>query len=298
MSATCTCPQLFGQPVQCILTVRGTETSFSTSSVTFNARALVSIMACPQNWLPVHATRLFIRREGYGENFSKSGSLRSASTCVSFTLGIIMFCSTVRRSSPELYWSARRASSNMSEACRRPTAEVSVGLEDRFAHGNDVLSGHPRIEGHSLSTSLGAKESAHQKIEAEFSILHRRHLPVMNAESRLVYGRVSTISWGSMPARGLPTGLRTLSIPLCKLVSPTAARPSMMAGTSGSCTPRICQFCRVVTSAHPSLLYPSTTLARYRVCSLVVTPFGSFSRIMNRPSACNPTTRSSSAHKP
>uniref|UniRef100_A0A0D3ENN3 Uncharacterized protein n=1 Tax=Oryza barthii TaxID=65489 RepID=A0A0D3ENN3_9ORYZ len=88
-----------------------------------------------------------------------------------------------------------------------------------------------------------------------------------------------------MPASGLPTGLRTLSMPLWRLVRPTALSPSRMAGTSGSVTPRICQFWRVVTSAQPSLPYASITLARYLVCSLVVTPFGSFSRIMNRPSA-------------
>ncbi|KAL0545962.1 hypothetical protein IC582_015866 [Cucumis melo] len=92
------------------------------------------------------------------------------------------------------------------------------------------------------------------------------------------------ISSGSMPARGFPTGFLTLSIPLCRLVSPTPASPLRISGTSARTTPRICQFWRVVTSAQPSLPYFRITLAKYLVCWLVVTPFGSFNLIMNLPS--------------
>ncbi|MFS7933435.1 hypothetical protein Hanom_Chr04g00379761 [Helianthus anomalus] len=106
----------------------------------------------------------------------------------------------------------------------------------------------------------------------------------MNCDNKFVYGLVSTISYGSIPAIGFPTGFLTLSIPLCRLVNPTSSRPLKIAGASGSVTPRICQFWRVVTSAQPRSPYCFITLAKYLVCALVVTPFGSFNRIINRPS--------------
>nr|ACR34389.1 unknown [Zea mays]ACR36823.1 unknown [Zea mays] len=123
MSATCTWAQLLGHPVQCMRTGRGTATRFSTSRATCSARALVSMMACPQNWLPVHATRPRSSSDGCGERRCRcsSGSASSASSLRLLTLGSTTFCSTVSRSSPVPYSSARRASSNMSAACSRPT---------------------------------------------------------------------------------------------------------------------------------------------------------------------------------
>ncbi|KAK8635833.1 hypothetical protein V6N13_004548 [Hibiscus sabdariffa] len=49
------------------------------------------------------------------------------------------------------------------------------------------------------------------------------------------------------------------------LVKPTSLRPLSTSDTSGSTTPRICQFCMVVTLAQPSFPYFLITLARYRV---------------------------------
>lgn len=101
----------------------------------------------------------------------------------------------------------------------------------------------------------------------------------------LTRARVSKISCGSIPASGLPTGLRTLSSPDWIVERPTACRPSRISGTSGSWTPRNWKFWRVVMSAQPSSPYLAMVLPRKRTCSEVTMPFGIFVRIMKRPSA-------------
>ena len=57
----------------------------------------------------------------------------------------------------------------------------------------------------------------------------------------------------------------------------------MYVGASLSSMPRSWKFWRVVISAQPSSPHASTTEARYRVCSEVITPLGSLRRIMYRP---------------
>mmetsp|Transcript_15887 Transcript_15887/g.42760 ORF Transcript_15887/g.42760 Transcript_15887/m.42760 type:complete len:284 (+) Transcript_15887:617-1468(+) len=127
MSPTCAWPQLLGQPVQCMRTRRGMSSCSSRALVTRSARSLVSTRPWPQNCEPVHATRPR-RRDISCSTFNRpsvrAGSLRSSSTRSLSTLGRMMFCSTVMRSSPAEYLSARSARARISATKRRPVGIV------------------------------------------------------------------------------------------------------------------------------------------------------------------------------
>mmetsp|Transcript_4892 Transcript_4892/g.20792 ORF Transcript_4892/g.20792 Transcript_4892/m.20792 type:complete len:249 (-) Transcript_4892:1418-2164(-) len=121
MSATCTGAHEFGQPVQIMRrSPLGKSSTDSRCSAVSYALFLVSICAKPQNCLPVHATMPATTAPGETVKRESRGSARSASTFSAGTSGMMKFCSTVRRSSPEPYMSARSAISRRSSPCRRP----------------------------------------------------------------------------------------------------------------------------------------------------------------------------------
>ena len=120
MSATCTWPQLLGQPVHIMRMSRGSSSTLSRCSATRHAVCFVSIWLKPQNWLPVQATRPPMRRPGNGVNAASSGSASSAATRSVGTPAMMKFCSTVRRTSPLPYASARSPSAARSAASMRP----------------------------------------------------------------------------------------------------------------------------------------------------------------------------------
>mmetsp|Transcript_3449 Transcript_3449/g.11480 ORF Transcript_3449/g.11480 Transcript_3449/m.11480 type:complete len:325 (-) Transcript_3449:906-1880(-) len=128
MSPTWAWPHELGHPVQCIRTSLGRSSCASRASATRTARCLVSIMATGQNWLPVHETRprmMELACSTRRRPWVRAGSARRASTRSAGTLGRITFCSTVSRSSPPVYSSARSASARISAADRRPTGTVT-----------------------------------------------------------------------------------------------------------------------------------------------------------------------------
>mmetsp|Transcript_9949 Transcript_9949/g.27208 ORF Transcript_9949/g.27208 Transcript_9949/m.27208 type:complete len:215 (-) Transcript_9949:406-1050(-) len=123
MSATWTCPQLFGHPVQWMRIGRSTVTRSSSFLERASAFPLVSINASPQNWAPVQDTTLPSMKPGDADMRDPLPSTGSASislTLPSSTLGKIRFCSTVMRISPAEYLSARSARSRHSVWLRRP----------------------------------------------------------------------------------------------------------------------------------------------------------------------------------
>lgn len=125
MSATCTWPQEFGQPVHIMRMSRGRSSTLSSSSATRHAVCFVSIWEKPQNWLPVHATRPAMSLPGNAVYFWSSGSASSAAVLSLGTLGMMKFCSTVSRSSEEPYLSARSAICTMSSASSRPPGTLT-----------------------------------------------------------------------------------------------------------------------------------------------------------------------------
>mmetsp|Transcript_8928 Transcript_8928/g.19450 ORF Transcript_8928/g.19450 Transcript_8928/m.19450 type:complete len:274 (-) Transcript_8928:959-1780(-) len=123
MSAAWACPHEFGHPVKWIRSGRGTSKSSSSLRVSMSAFALVSMSARPQNCEPVHETVLPRMLPGVTDKCLPSASAGSAYRASSFdscTLGRITFCSTVSRTSPAEYLSARSASSLQLSGCRRP----------------------------------------------------------------------------------------------------------------------------------------------------------------------------------
>mmetsp|Transcript_9388 Transcript_9388/g.34972 ORF Transcript_9388/g.34972 Transcript_9388/m.34972 type:complete len:303 (+) Transcript_9388:1081-1989(+) len=121
MSATCTGAHEFGHPVQIIRrSPLGKSSTLSRCSAVAYACFLVSICANPQNCFPGHATIPASTAPGVTVRRCSSGSARRAESFASGTSGKMKFCSTVRRSSPEPYISAKSAMSFMSSACSRP----------------------------------------------------------------------------------------------------------------------------------------------------------------------------------
>ena len=95
-------------------------------------------------------------------------------------------------------------------------------------------------------------------------------------------GRLSSVSWGSSPAMGQPLTLRTLSMPLCCVVSPAAERRCRMRGASMIVIQRSCRFWRVVRSHWPRpKRFAISPMAA--TCSLVRTPLGMRGRSMKKP---------------
>mmetsp|Transcript_32011 Transcript_32011/g.62504 ORF Transcript_32011/g.62504 Transcript_32011/m.62504 type:complete len:250 (+) Transcript_32011:1295-2044(+) len=97
-----------------------------------------------------------------------------------------------------------------------------------------------------------------------------------------------------MPARGLPTRLRTLSMPDWTEKSPTSRRAFQCLGRSSSLRPRIWRFWRVVMSPQAStsqssrlpVSYSAMTSATTRHCLVVTMPLGTRSLHMKVPGAC------------
>merc|ERR1719460_1117408 len=104
-------PQEFGQPVQWTLTGFGASTSASTFAMTLSATVLVSMIAKGQNCAPVQETMGPLTFPGSTANrpIVSAGSSSNASILSAGTFGNIKFCSTVSRTSPSLYLSARSA---------------------------------------------------------------------------------------------------------------------------------------------------------------------------------------------
>mmetsp|Transcript_14396 Transcript_14396/g.42331 ORF Transcript_14396/g.42331 Transcript_14396/m.42331 type:complete len:253 (-) Transcript_14396:951-1709(-) len=127
MSPTCAWPQLLGQPVQCMRTRRGSSSCASRASATRTALCFVSTMPWPQNSEPVQATRPRMRLLACSTRSlapTSAGSSSSAFTSPSATFGRMKFCSTVMRTSPSEYLSARSATWRASSAEKRPTGTV------------------------------------------------------------------------------------------------------------------------------------------------------------------------------
>lgn len=75
---------------------------------------------------------------------------------------------------------------------------------------NLLVTSRTELDDVHKSSSKGDSERTYRLVIERFP----RELAVTYCEIRLVKGRVSTISSGSIPARGFPTGFLTLSIPL------------------------------------------------------------------------------------
>lgn len=77
---TWTCPQVLGQPVQCIRMSLGKSRTDSRCSATRHPSSLVAMLLKPQNWFPVHETRPDMTLPGFGVNFCSKGSASKAWT--------------------------------------------------------------------------------------------------------------------------------------------------------------------------------------------------------------------------
>mmetsp|Transcript_40382 Transcript_40382/g.96744 ORF Transcript_40382/g.96744 Transcript_40382/m.96744 type:complete len:375 (-) Transcript_40382:1094-2218(-) len=124
ISAACAWPHELGQPVQWMRSALGTVTRFWRSRETISAGPLVSIIARPQNCAPVQLTTLPTMLPGSTERREaplRLGSASNAWSALSSTLGRMTFCSTVSRTSPAEYLSARSAICRASVTEMRPT---------------------------------------------------------------------------------------------------------------------------------------------------------------------------------
>mmetsp|Transcript_14512 Transcript_14512/g.41346 ORF Transcript_14512/g.41346 Transcript_14512/m.41346 type:complete len:244 (+) Transcript_14512:83-814(+) len=130
MSAAWTWPQEFGQPVQWTRTGFGASTSASTFAMTRSATVFVSIIAKGQNCAPVHETMGPLTFPGSTANrpIVKAGSCSKASMLSAGTFGNIKFCSTVSRTSPSLYRSARSATCLASSTLNLPAGTCTPTL--------------------------------------------------------------------------------------------------------------------------------------------------------------------------
>mmetsp|Transcript_19962 Transcript_19962/g.63601 ORF Transcript_19962/g.63601 Transcript_19962/m.63601 type:complete len:290 (-) Transcript_19962:898-1767(-) len=136
MSAACTCPHEFGQPVQWMRSGRGVTSRSSRSFATASAFAFVSTIAKPQNCEPVHETvwPTMLPGSTLSRPPFRAGSASSFGTSASATFGKMMFCSTVARISPAEYLSARSAIARHSATDSRP-AGTCTPTRDRPGWG-------------------------------------------------------------------------------------------------------------------------------------------------------------------